>query len=206
MARREKSRPKGAAWVTAAALGVYAGLLGMIHGVCELMQGAVKPDGRVFYAIGPPCRPDAVWHGCLPAMTVLPSLLWVGMVTTAVSLAVILFALWGKKRHGVGLILLSILMLLAGGGFVAPLAGVLAGIAGMLREKSKGSAGAVRGFLAKLWPWPLVIVLAWLPAGWVLGYFFDEAMLAASSALFVLCDILLPMLALWSGLARDRQP
>lgn len=204
MARWDKSRPRAAAWVTAAALGVYAGLLGMIHGVCELLQGAGEPEGLVFYAVGPPCEPEAVWHGCLPAMTVLPGLLWAGIATVLASLALILWAVWGKKRHGAGLIVLSVLLMLAGGGFVAPFAGIMAGIAGMRSGKSKSPVGAVRCFLAKMWPWPLCIVLVWLPAGWVFGYFFNEAMLAVSTLLFVLFDILMPVLALWSGLARDR--
>ena len=193
----------GAAKVTAAGLGVYAGLLGMIHGICELMQGFSPPEGLVFYAVGPPCRPDAVWHGCLPAMTVIPCLFCTGLVAVLIGVLTVIWSLLlRRKRGGLGLIILSVLMALTGGGFVAPFAGIMAGIAGMCHGKISRPGGAVK-WLAKLWPWPLIIVLAWLPAGWVLGYFFNGAMLAASSALFILCDILLPVLALWTGLARD---
>ena len=122
-------RRRGAANMTAMGLGAYAGALGVIHGVCELMQGAAEPEGPVFYAVGPPCRPDAVWHGCLPAMTVLPSLLYAGLATVLFGALTAAWSVWGVRRKGggIGLILLSALMLLAGGGFVAPFTGVLAG-------------------------------------------------------------------------------
>lgn len=41
-----------AARIAASALGVYAGLLGVEHGVLEPLQGNVAPDGIMINAIG----------------------------------------------------------------------------------------------------------------------------------------------------------
>jgi len=204
MRRTGSSRKIRAAQVTALGMGVYAGLLGIIHGICEMMQGFAAPEGLVFYAIGPPCQPDAVWHGCLPAMTVLPCLFCTGLVTVLIGALMAVWSVFGVRRRGggIGLLLLSALMLLSGGGFVAPFTGALAG-AGALR-RGKGQP-VEKAYPAKLWPWPLVVLMLWLPAGWILGYFFGQAMLAAGPVLFVLFDILLPVLVVWTGLARDRK-
>jgi hypothetical protein len=58
--------------ITTAFLGVYAGLIAIQHGIFEILQGSRAPDGLMFNAIGPPCQPEAVWHACFPAMTLIP--------------------------------------------------------------------------------------------------------------------------------------
>lgn len=40
--------------IAASALGIYAGLLGMEHGVFETLQGNVAPNGIMINAIGVP--------------------------------------------------------------------------------------------------------------------------------------------------------
>lgn len=201
---KRNERGIGAAQVTAAVMGAYAGLLGLIHGICEMMQGFTAPEGLVFYAMGPPCQPDAVWHGCLPAMTLVPSLFIAGLVTVMAGALTVIWAVFGVRRRGgsLGLILLSVMMLLTGGGFVAPYTGVLAGIAALLKDRGKPTT---RVFPTGLWPWPLVLLMVWFPASWIAGFFFGEAMLAAGPVLFVVFDILLPVLVLWTGQAQDRR-
>lgn len=54
------ARMKSATGTTALILGVYAGLLGMVHGLLEIEQGPVAPDGLLLHAVGAPCRPEGV--------------------------------------------------------------------------------------------------------------------------------------------------
>jgi hypothetical protein len=67
---------------------------------------------------------------------------------------------------GLGLILLSIALLLFGGGFFPPLIGLVGGAAGTQINRSlSGQPGSVTHFAAKLWPWPLALLVGWLLAG-----------------------------------------
>ncbi|MGB8214792.1 MAG: hypothetical protein WCE68_14645 [Anaerolineales bacterium] len=119
--------------VAASAIGVYAGVLGVEHGFFETLQGSHRPGGIMIYAIGvPPCQPAAVWHGCEPAMTLIPNFLLTGILAILAALVVLAWAAWRvqRKNGGLILILLSIVMLLVGGGFFPPLFGIIAGVIG----------------------------------------------------------------------------
>lgn len=50
-----RRRGVGLARVAASMVGVYAGLLGAIHGYSEILQGNVAPDSLMINAIGSPC-------------------------------------------------------------------------------------------------------------------------------------------------------
>jgi protein-S-isoprenylcysteine O-methyltransferase Ste14 len=78
--------------ITTAFLGVYAGLIAVQHGIFATLQGSRAPDGLMFSAIGPPCQPEAVWHACFPAMTVIPNLLVTGIAAVLVGLAMAVWA------------------------------------------------------------------------------------------------------------------
>ncbi|MBM4464436.1 MAG: isoprenylcysteine carboxylmethyltransferase family protein [Chloroflexi bacterium] len=54
--------------ITMAFLGLYAGLLAAQHGILVMLQGNRAPDSLLIHAIGPQCRPEAVWHACYPAL------------------------------------------------------------------------------------------------------------------------------------------
>jgi hypothetical protein len=148
----------GAARTIAVVFGVLAGLGGLTHGVGETRQGNVAPDGIVIdsWTEGP----IATYMDGEPAMTIVPNLLVTGILTIVVSLAVIAWsALFVQRKNGGRvLIVLSIVMLLVGGGFGPPTIGLLAGVAGTgieapltgWRERLPVNA---RHFLARLWPW-----------------------------------------------------
>ncbi len=197
--------------LTSSTLGVYAGLLGVEHGFFETLQGNITPGGVLMNAIGLPCRPDAVWHACYPALTLLPNLFLSGILAMLAGLSV---ALWAaafiqRERGGQVLLLLSGLLLVAGGGFVSAFLGVVAGLAGSRMPTSLGwwRLGSVKGlrFLAKPWPWSLALMGLWLPGSWVMGYFFGQAMLAAGFFLFLGFDLGLPLLTVFSGFVYDVQ-
>lgn len=191
---------KDARRITGAFLGSYAGLLAIQHGIFEILQGGRRPHGSVLIqAIGAPCRPEEIWHACFPAMTLIPDLLASGMLVVSLGLCVLAWAVaFAAHRHGgIILVLLSILMLPVGGGFVPVFIGVVAGIA-VSRIPAQGTGSRL---LAKLWPGTLIAMAAWLPGSWLLGVFFGQAMLALGGALFLVFDIGLPVLAAFSSRA-----
>lgn len=191
---------------TCAFLGIYAGLLACQHGIFEIRQGPIVPGGLVIQAIGAPCQPQAVWHACFPAMTLLPDLLISGFAAVIAGLLVIVWAaLFVARRHGGWVLaLLSLLLLPVGGGFVPVLIGVVAGVtAGRIGTPLKPTGAGWR-WLARLWPWALLLMAAWFPGSWLLGYFFNQAMLAMSGFLFLFFDIFLPVLIALAGVARQR--
>jgi hypothetical protein len=199
--------------VAASALGAYAGLLGIEHGVFEILRGTGAPDAVLISAIGPPCQADAVWHACLPAMTVVPSFLATGILAVVLGLVVIVWAAAFVRRRGGGLVLmgLSVALLLVGGGFVPPFVGLVAGAAGTQIDAAlsrwRQRQGSAVHFLATLWPWPLIVLLVWFPGAWLMGALFEDAMLALGSVLFFLFDLGLPLLTVLTGVAHDvRQP
>ena len=196
--------------VAASIIGVYTGLLGAAHGYLETLQGDVAPGGIMINAIGAPCQGDWVWHACLPAMTIVPNFLTTGVLAIIVSLITLMWAaiFIQRKNGGLILILLSILMFLVGGGFIPTFAGIIAGIAGtginapLTFWRTRLSGGAI-DFLAKLWPWILIAFMVWSLGGWIIGYFFNQAMIDLSFVLFFFCNLGLPLLAIFTGIAHD---
>lgn len=192
--------------LTTTLLGIYAGLIAIQHGIFEILQGSTAPDGLMFNAIGPPCQAEMVWHACFPAMTLIPNLLVTGVVAVVIGTTLMLWALFFVQYRYGGWILgiLSILLLLVGGGFVPVFIGMAAAVtAGRLGSPvSTGRMGW--RFVSALWPWPLVLMALWLPGSWLLGHFFSAAMLSASGLLFLVFDIGLPVLAAVSGFGRGK--
>lgn len=147
-----------AARIVASIFGVLAGLGGLTHGIGEMLQGNITPSSMFIdsWTQGP----IATNMGGDPAMTIVPNLLITGVLAIVVSLATIAWAVaFVQRKHGGAvLILLSIAMLLVGGGFGSPIIGILAGIAGtsinapLTWWRSRLSDNA-RRFLAQLWPW-----------------------------------------------------
>jgi hypothetical protein len=113
--------------VAASALGIFAGLGGASHGPGEMLQSNIAPSSLVIEA-----WPELTALQGEPAMTIIPSFLVSGILTVIVG---VLVAVWAakfvqRKNGGLVLILLSILMLLVGGGLFPPVFGVVAGIIG----------------------------------------------------------------------------
>jgi len=189
--------------ITVAFLGAYAGLLAIQHGIFALLQGSRAPDGLLINAIGPPCQPEAVWHACYPALTLLPNLFVSGAAAVLVGLGMAIWAVFFVERRRGGLVLaaLSLVALLVGGGFVPVFIGLVAAAAS--RGLHRPALRPRFAVLANVWPWPLVVMAAWLPASWLLGSLAPEAMLAASGVLFVAFDVGLPVLAAFSGVAAN---
>lgn len=122
--------------VAASALGIFSGLGGASHGPGEILQGNIAPNGLVIEA-----WPELATLAGEPAMTIIPSFLVTGILTIIFGLIV---AVWAakfvhRKNGGLVLILLSIIMLLVGGGLFPPVFGVAAGIIGTRIKSSSES-------------------------------------------------------------------
>lgn len=171
--------------ITAAVLGLTAGVAGIEHGYFEMLQGNARPEGLMIASIGPPCVPAQSWNQCEPAMTVVPNFLITGILAIIFGLIIVVWSVFfvQKKHGGIVLILLSIPLLLFGGGIFPPLIDIIAGALGTRIHKPldpQGSrlSGKPLQFLAVLWPWSLALYVLWVFGQWVIGYFFNDWLLA----------------------------
>jgi hypothetical protein len=188
--------------------GVIAGIAGMEHSIFEVLQGNSRPESLMIASMGPPCVPEKVWNACEPAMTVIPNFLITGILAIIVGLAVVVWsaAFLQRKDGGAVLILLSIALLLVGGGIFPPLIGMVGGVAGtkINAPVSGKPAGGFLRFLAKLWPGSLVVFVIWILGQWVVGYFFNDFLQKNGYFSLLLILVLLPLSVL-SAYAHDIQ-
>jgi hypothetical protein len=162
--------------VVASTLSVLGGLASMGHGIFEMLQGNVAPSSMRIEAIGPAHR---FWeHGGEPALTIIPNFFITGILATVVSLLVIIWAVvFIDKKAGLwGLILLTALMLLFGGGFAPPTFMILAIFAATRINKplvwwQKLIPLRLQYFLARLWPGALLVLVVLVLFAIVAGIF-----------------------------------
>jgi hypothetical protein len=204
--------------VLAAALGFFAGIGGPEHGYFEIKQGNVRPEGLMIASMGPPCDPEAIWNACEPAMTVIPSFLITGIVTTLLGILTMIWSAgfiskkrgaFHEKRGNLGLILLSIALLLTGGGIFPPVIGLVGGIVAAsvnkpISRQLRGVRAKVSKVFASLWSWTLVAFFVFLFGQFPAGYFFNDLMLQSG---YVIPLIILGLmgLAIVSATAYDVQ-
>jgi hypothetical protein len=199
-----KRKMRIATKTVAAWLGVVAGIGGLEHGYFEILQGNTKPESLMIVSIGPPCVPEEIWNACEPAMTIVSSFLITGILSVILGLLILAwsagFLQW--KDGGMVLILLSVALLLFGGGLFPPLIGIAGGAAGTKINKplSGKQTGNVLRFAAKLWPWPLVIFIVWVLGQIPVGYFFNDFLQSIMGSLLILT--MMPV-SVYSAYARD---
>jgi hypothetical protein len=182
--------------IVATSFGILAGTAGLEHGYFEILQGNSRPASLMFPSMGPPCLPDKIWNACEPAMTILPNFLISGIVTLLLGLLVILWSAGfvQRKPGGLVLIVLSVVMLLSGGGFFPPLIGILGGAAGLwINKPLKSNPGSTIRVFARLWPWPLAVLVAWLLGQFPIGYFFNDFLKSIMGFGLLLILVLLPL-------------
>lgn len=86
------TRPIPATRIVASTVGVMAGLLSIEHGYFETLQGHAVPGSIVIQAIGPPCEGNAMWHGCEPAMTIIPDFFITDILAIVIGVIVVVWA------------------------------------------------------------------------------------------------------------------
>ena len=148
--------------------GALAGVSGIIHGIGEVLQGNVPLPSTVFQT-WPGSRFFEVLNG-EPAMSLIPNLLLSGILSIGVGLTILVWSIWFvERKHGrLVLILLSMVLLLVGGGFGPPLLGILIGGVGTKIHsplnwwRNQISLGS-RRLLGQLWSWLFTAALmVWL--------------------------------------------
>jgi hypothetical protein len=193
--------------LVASLFGLFAGFGGPEHGFFEILQGNVRPESLMIASMGPPCDPETVWNLCEPAMTVVPDFLITGILATVVGVVTMIWsvAFIQRKHGGVVLMLLSLALLLVGGGLFPPAIGFVAGVvATRINVPITRQPGRVSSFLARLWPWPLVAFFVWAFGQILVGYYFNE-FLMQTSFLSPLLIVGLLVLSIFTGHAHDVQ-
>jgi len=188
--------------------GISAGIAGVEHGYFEILQGNTSTDSLMISSIGSPCVPEEIWNACEPALTILPNFLYAGILSLIVGILILVWsaAFIQRKHGGTVLILLSVALLLFGGGLFPPLIGIIGGIAGT--RINKPSSGKQPGrslvFGSKLWPWPLILFLAWIWGQWIVGYFFNDQLqgIMVYGVVFILIML---TTSVYSAYARDLE-
>ncbi len=146
----------------ASTLGILVGLAGVEHGILEVLQGNVRPDGIMVDAIGPDQR---LWElATETVLTIIPSMLFSGILSIILGILVTIwaFAYIDKKVGSVVFLFLSVALFLVGGGFAPIFLTILAFIAATrihkpLRFWRLHAPAALRNLFAIFWPWALVI-------------------------------------------------
>jgi len=197
--------------ITASALGVSAGIASIEHGYFEVLQGNTKPDGLFIVSMGPPCDPNIIWNACEPALTIIPDFFITGILAIIFGILTIIWSLgFLQRKHGGGiLVLLSIGMLLFGGGLFPPFIGIVASIIATRIQnpltwwRSHAESTASR-FLARLYPWAIIIYLCIIFGQFIVGYFFNDFFkgVMGITVLLILSFLLLSAL---SAFAHDAQ-
>ncbi len=202
---------RNATKVTVSTFGAIMGLAGIEHGIGETLQGNIAPSGIMF-----PSWPGSAFFrivGGEPAMTIIPNLLVTGILAILFSVIYLVWAIRFVQRRngGLVLILLSIVMLLVGGGIFPPIIGIIIGALGtrinapVTWRRAHLSVG-LRHFLGKVWPGSFTACLiAWLllfPGINLLGYFFgvNDPNFTVVLIFFALGSLLLTIL---TGFAHD---
>lgn len=188
--------------------GIVAGIAGIEHGYFEILQGNTKPESSMISSIGPPCVSEEVWNACEPALTIVPNFLVTGILAVIIGLLVLIWsAVFIQRKHGgIILILLSVALLLFGGGLFPPLIGIVGGIAGMKINKPLPGKqpNSILRFGARMWPWPLVIFLVWVWGQFLVGYFFNNFLQSIMWFGILLIILMLP-LSVITAYAQDIQ-
>lgn len=192
-----------------AVMGAWMGAAGIEHGIGEFLQGDIAPKGIMIQS-----WPGSAFFASLsgePAMTILPNLRATGILAIIISL---LYAAWAvffarRKHGGLILMLLTIPMLLFGGGIFPPILGLLIGVAAA-RFQAPAGTGYVTGFrqqLGQAWRWVFpACCLAWLALfpGIAAMHFFLGINSVAITLAVMLSAFLLLFLSYVSSIQHDR--
>lgn len=148
--------------IVASTFGILVGLAGIEHGLFEMLQGNVAPSEIMIDAIGPGQR---IWeYATEPALTIIPNFFITGILAMIFGLLVTIWAgVFIDRKYGARiLLLLSIILWLVGGGFAPIFMSILASVTATRINKPLKWWEAhipinLRGSIAKIWPWSIII-------------------------------------------------
>jgi len=148
-------------------LGILAGLMGIEHGIGEVLEG-YRPTDSIFILSWPDSAFFEIMSG-EPAMTIIPNYLVTGLLAIFFSctfLVVFIGASLDRKAI-TGLLILLILMLLTGGGFGPPILGIIAVLLALKRNSALTTwsklPSKLHSLFSMLWPWSFgLCLIGWL--------------------------------------------
>lgn len=191
--------------------GALMALAGIEHGIGEALQGNATPSGLM--VLSWPNSPFFSAVGGEPAITFIPNMLVSGLLTIVISLALLAWILFFvQRKHGsLVMVLISLVLLLVGGGVFPPVLSMVVAIAAkrinapLTWWRTHPSVHG-RNVMAKLWPWfyggGILSFLAMLPGLGILSYFFGIN--STVLILVVLCCMLIFLSqTMITGFARD---
>jgi hypothetical protein len=139
-------------------------------------------------------------------MTIIQNFMITGIIAVVIGVLILIWSIWFNRQgyFGSGLILLSVVLLLFGGGFFPPLIGLVGGVAGLsiykqIKEKAPGLLIKIGSMI---WPWPLVIFLVWVFGQLLVGALFNDLMKSIMGFGVILILVMLP-LSVFSAYSRD---
>ncbi|MHC4071892.1 MAG: hypothetical protein ACYTGS_07670 [Planctomycetota bacterium] len=162
MDENRNSTSNRATRIFASTLGSIVGLAGVEHGILEVLQGNVRPDGIMVDAIGPEQK---LWElATETVLTIIPSMLISGILSIILGGLVTIWAYkYVDRKYGsIILLILSVALFLVGGGFAPIFLTILAFIAATrinqpLRFWRSRAPATLRNLMVKLWPWTLIV-------------------------------------------------
>ena len=162
MEDNKNSTSNRATRIYASTLGILVGLAGVEHGILEILQGNVKPNGIMVDAIGPEQK---LWElATETVLTIIPNMLISGILSIILGGLVTIwaYAYVDRKYGAVVLLFLSIALFLVGGGFTPIFITILAFIAATrinrpLKFWRSRVPATLRNLIAMLWPWTLIV-------------------------------------------------
>ena len=162
MEDNKNSTSNRATRIYASTLGILVGLAGVEHGILEILQGNVKPNGIMVDAIGPEQK---LWElATETVLTIVPNMLISGILSIILGVLVTIwaYAYVDRKYGAVVLLFLSIALFLVGGGFTPIFITILAFIAATrinrpLKFWRSRVPATLRNLIAMLWPWTLIV-------------------------------------------------
>ena len=113
---QEESTTNSATRFMVTGMGVIFGIVGIQHGVLEILQGNIPTGSILIDAIGPGLE---LWEGARePAITLIPNFLITGILATVVSIVIIVWSIgFVHKKHGALILFtLGVIQFLVGGG------------------------------------------------------------------------------------------
>jgi hypothetical protein len=191
-------------------LGILAGIMGIEHGIGEVLEGYRPTDGIFILS-----WPDSVFFEVMagePAMTIIPNYLITGLLAIFFSGVFLLVLVKPRLDRKAVLVLfaLLILMLLTGGGFGPPILGTIAVLIAFKRNSPLNTWNRLptklHHALSRLWPWSFgLCLLGWLmlfPGAPLIAYFTgtDNALLMGIPILIAFAFIPITLLL---GFSRD---
>jgi hypothetical protein len=214
---KRRSNSNKATRCFASTIGILVGLAGVEHGILEVLQGNIQPDGIMVDAIGPEQK---LWElATETVLTIIPSMLISGILSILLGGLVVIWAYrYIDRNYGSTIFLLiSISLFLVGGGFAPIFLTILAFISATrinrpLRFWHSRAPATLRNLFTKLWPWTLIISVVSFVLAVEIAIFGDPllGLVGAESAYAIqfflgLVMLILAVLALPAANAHDAR-